>query len=98
MDLGTMRQKLDRGQYSSMEEFASDMGLIFSNCRQFNPPTTGPTICADVVERAFKKEWPKLLERKLSFQEKRSLLGIMTKLQNDPEYDTWLFPICFMLF
>ena len=80
-----MRQKLDNAQYSSMEEFASDVQLVFSNCRQFNPPTTGPTVCADVVERVFKKEWPKLLERKLSFQEKRGLLGIMTKLQNDIE-------------
>ncbi|KIK70503.1 hypothetical protein GYMLUDRAFT_32530 [Collybiopsis luxurians FD-317 M1] len=78
MDLGTISAKLGRGAYSSMEEFRKDMGLIFSNCRQFNPPSTFPVLCADVVEAAFKKEWVKATEKKLSWAEKRGLQGIMT--------------------
>ncbi|KAF9075021.1 hypothetical protein BDP27DRAFT_1316349 [Rhodocollybia butyracea] len=79
MDLGTMSSKLARGAYNTMGEFRKDMELIFSNCRKFNPPGTYPFICADAVEAAFKKEWPKATEKKLSWGEKRGLQGILTK-------------------
>lgn len=69
-----------------MEEFAKDVMLIFANCRQFNPPTTDPTVCADIVEKAFKKEWAKAMEKKLSASEKRSIIAVMNKLQNDNKY------------
>ena len=83
MDFATMKAQLEQGHYNTMEEFASDVNLVFANCRTFNPPTTHPTLCADAVERAFKKEWVKAMEKKLTFQEKRSLQGVMTKLIND---------------
>lgn len=75
-----MSRKLHAGTYGTMEEFKHDVELIFSNCRLFNPAGTGPTICADVVERAFRKEWPKAMERKLSWTEKRGLQGVLTTL------------------
>jgi len=80
MDFGTMGQKLTEGKYVSMEEFAKDADLVFNNCSKFNPPTTYPVTCADLVEKAFKKEWGKVFERKLSWAEKRSLQGLMTTL------------------
>lgn len=84
MDFGTISNKLTQGKYSTMEELGSDIVLVFSNCRQFNPPATFPVTCADVVERAFKKEWPKAIERKLSWMEKRGLQGVMTALVKEP--------------
>lgn len=84
MDFGTISNKLTQGKYSTMEELGSDIELVFSNCRQFNPPATFPVTCADVVERAFKKEWPKAIERKLSWMEKRGLQGVMTALVKEP--------------
>jgi transcription initiation factor TFIID subunit 2 len=83
MDLGTVGTNLDKGKYASMEAFASDIELIFRNCRQFNPPTTAPTQMADTVERVWKKEWAKANEPKLSAQEKRSLQALMNKLMKD---------------
>jgi transcription initiation factor TFIID subunit 2 len=80
MDFGTISTKLTENKYISMEDFAKDIELVFNNCRQFNPPATYPVTCTDVVERAFKKEWPKAKERKLSWVEKRGLQGIMTTL------------------
>ncbi|KAH8912605.1 Bromodomain-containing protein [Coniochaeta sp. PMI_546] len=32
MDLGTMKGKMDRGEYTNEEEFLNDMNQIFSNC------------------------------------------------------------------
>ena len=83
MDFGTMMTKLDEGRYETMEDFRHDIELVFSNCRKFNPPGTFPVICAEVVEKVFKKEWPKLSERKLSWAEKRGLQSVMTSLVKD---------------
>ena len=38
MDLGTVGQKLSRGEYENAKEFEADVRLIFSNCYKFNPP------------------------------------------------------------
>jgi transcription initiation factor TFIID subunit 2 len=84
MDLGTMYTKLEQGQYVTMEDFKKDMELIFRNCRKFNRPEDYPTLCASIVEKAFKKEWPKAMERKLTWQEKRGLQGIVSALLKEP--------------
>ncbi|KAG9313991.1 hypothetical protein JVU11DRAFT_4768 [Chiua virens] len=80
MDFGTMGQKLTEGKYASIEDFAKDADLVFSNCRTFNPPTTYPVTCADIVEKVFKKEWAKAHEKKLPWAEKRSLQGLVATL------------------
>jgi transcription initiation factor TFIID subunit 2 len=84
MDFGTMLTNLNENKYQSMEQFKKDMELVFSNCRQFNTPDTYPTKCAAIVEKVFKKEWPKAMERKLSWTEKRGLQGIMTAFVKEP--------------
>ncbi|KAI0367094.1 hypothetical protein BV20DRAFT_970968 [Pilatotrama ljubarskyi] len=38
MDLGTMTTKVDKGKYRSLEEFASDLRLVTTNAKTFNPP------------------------------------------------------------
>ncbi|KAI1793692.1 hypothetical protein LXA43DRAFT_1000031 [Ganoderma leucocontextum] len=37
MDLGTMTTKVEKGRYRSLEEFASDLKLVTSNAKTFNP-------------------------------------------------------------
>ena len=36
MDLGTMKKRLDQGQYADLDAFKADMKLIWSNCFTFN--------------------------------------------------------------
>lgn len=84
MDLGTMNSKLNENKYSSMEEFAKDVELIFANCRIFNPPMTYPVQCADALERLFKKEWAKAMERKLSYNEKTALRKMLNQIISEP--------------
>jgi transcription initiation factor TFIID subunit 2 len=81
-----MMQNLNMGKYSTMEVFARDVELVFSNCRLFNPPTTYPVQCADVLERIFKKEWARVAEKKMAWSEKRSLQSLMTTLVKEPLY------------
>jgi transcription initiation factor TFIID subunit 2 len=80
MDFETMSQNLNQGTYIYMEDFGQDIELIFSNCRKFNPPQTYPVTCAEAVEKAFKKEWGKATEKRLSWSDKRGLQGLMTTL------------------
>ncbi|KAK7465277.1 hypothetical protein VKT23_005256 [Stygiomarasmius scandens] len=84
MDLGTMNQKLNDGQYSTMEEFRKDIELMLANCRQFNPPGTAPVLCADALEKLYKKEWPKVMEKKLTYTEKRGLQSVLNTLIKEP--------------
>ncbi len=93
MDFSTISSKLTEGQYSTMEDFAKDVELVFHNCRTFNPPGTYPTDCADVVERAFKKEWTKVAEKKLSNSEKNALKKMLNQLISEPLFVP-SFPAC----
>jgi len=79
-----MNQKLNDGQYSTMEEFRKDIELMLANCRQFNPPGTAPVLCADALEKLFKKEWPKAMEKKLTYTEKRGLQSVLNSLIKEP--------------
>jgi len=38
MDFGTIKQNLNTGKYSDLQQFSDDMNLIFSNCDAYNPP------------------------------------------------------------
>ncbi|KAI0049299.1 hypothetical protein FA95DRAFT_1538598 [Auriscalpium vulgare] len=84
MDLGTITTNVTTGKYTTNEEVGKDIELVFANCRLFNPPTTYPVECADAVERAYKKEWTKVMERKMSWTEKRSVQTLMNNLVKDP--------------
>ncbi|OJT09186.1 Bromodomain-containing protein 9 [Trametes pubescens] len=50
MDLGTMSTKVDKGKYRSLEEFASDLRLVTTNAKTFNPPGTIYHTEADRIE------------------------------------------------
>ena len=41
MDLQTMEEKLEQGDYLSYDEFEADFNLIISNCRKYNGATSG---------------------------------------------------------
>lgn len=88
MDFGTINQRLNQNKYETMEVFREDVMLVFRNCRQFNPPGTFPYLCADNVEAAFVKEWPRAMERKLEWGEKRSLQGILSQLLKEEMWVT----------
>lgn len=41
MDLQTMEDKLDNGEYGSLQQFKADFQLIVDNCRQYNGSDNG---------------------------------------------------------
>ncbi|KAJ3614943.1 hypothetical protein NHX12_018512 [Muraenolepis orangiensis] len=53
MDLSTMEEKLQRGEYIKLTEFVADMTKIFDNCRYYNPSDSPFYQCAEVLENFF---------------------------------------------
>ncbi|CAL1702885.1 unnamed protein product [Somion occarium] len=50
MDFGTITTKVERGKYRSLEEFTSDVRLVTSNAKLFNPPGSIYYTEADRIE------------------------------------------------
>ncbi|XP_034751583.1 bromodomain-containing protein 3-like isoform X2 [Etheostoma cragini] len=59
MDLGTVKKKLNGGEYQDEQAFAADVRLVFSNCYKYNPPNhfvvTGAKKLQGVFETRFAK-------------------------------------------
>jgi bromodomain-containing factor 1 len=59
MDLSTIREKLNTGQYENAKEFEADIRLMFRNCYKFNPPNTPVHTAGRDYESIFDAEWAK---------------------------------------
>ncbi|GAV52546.1 hypothetical protein ZYGR_0AG05370 [Zygosaccharomyces rouxii] len=57
MDLGTVSSKLNNWKYQSMEEFESDVRLVFRNCYTFNPEGTIVNMMGHRLEDVFNSKW-----------------------------------------
>ncbi|PIN03136.1 Transcription initiation factor TFIID, subunit BDF1 [Handroanthus impetiginosus] len=64
MDLGTVKNKLLSGQYSSPMEFAADVRLTFKNAMTYNPVGHDVHIMAGVMSKYFEVRW-KPIEKKI---------------------------------
>ena len=62
MDFGTIRQKLDRGEYENAKEFETDARQVFKNCYLFNPEGDSINILGHRFESVFNDEWGKKRE------------------------------------
>ncbi|KAL8710310.1 MAG: hypothetical protein Q9220_005080 [cf. Caloplaca sp. 1 TL-2023] len=56
MDLRTVRQKLEAGQYEHAKEFEADIKLIFANCVKYNGPDHPYTTSAKQLDGIFDQE------------------------------------------
>ncbi|CAB41059.2 SWR1 complex bromodomain subunit bdf1 [Schizosaccharomyces pombe] len=57
MDLSTIQSKLNKNEYSTLEEFESDILLMFNNCFTYNPPGTPVHVMGRQLENVFKEKW-----------------------------------------
>ncbi|KAF9181955.1 hypothetical protein BGZ51_005098 [Haplosporangium sp. Z 767] len=55
MDLSTVEHKLNNVEYDTIDDFISDINLIFSNCYLYNGRELPVSICAANLEAAFNK-------------------------------------------
>jgi bromodomain-containing factor 1 len=53
MDLGTVDKKLSLKSYASVDDFVSDVRLVFENCYKYNGPNSPISIMAQNLEKTF---------------------------------------------
>ncbi|XP_059664691.1 transcription factor GTE9-like [Cornus florida] len=63
MDLGTIKSKLEKNVYFSIDEFVSDVRLTFSNAMLYKPPKNAVHVMAKELNDIFNTKW-KYLEAK----------------------------------
>ena len=56
MDLGTVKVKLQLGQYSSLQQCAADIALVFSNAMSYNPAGNAIHMAASCLAEEFEVE------------------------------------------
>ncbi|CAJ0569835.1 unnamed protein product, partial [Mesorhabditis spiculigera] len=57
IDMLTMRQKADDGEYPTAEDFHADVELMFANCRKFNEDKSPIGAAGLALNRFFSKRW-----------------------------------------
>lgn len=64
MDLRTVGERLDAHRYQSIDQFASEMRLIFDNCIQYNRDEASKRFrdIAHTMRDRFEREWTRFLE------------------------------------
>jgi len=69
MDLGTVQTKMTIGDYMSIEDFATDVRLVFTNSMTYNPPENQIHQMAKSLLQMFEKKFTKLKQAVESNQE-----------------------------
>ncbi|KAI3520704.1 hypothetical protein L1887_10154 [Cichorium endivia] len=64
MDLGTIKEKLGSGKYSSPLDFRDDVRLTFTNAMTYNPPGNYVHVMAGILSKLFEQKWNPI-EKKL---------------------------------
>ncbi|CAO3598914.1 unnamed protein product [Absidia cylindrospora] len=57
MDLSTIEEKWNRGDYATTDDFEKDIRLMFNNCYLYNPPTLPVHQMAKNLEKVFDEKW-----------------------------------------
>ena len=82
-DLGSVKLKLDKNGYETVQDFLNDVQLIWDNCHTYNPPLNQITKYAQFCEKKFKKEFEKVFKFNIDFDELYSHdnIGINEKME-----------------
>jgi len=61
MDLGTVRTKLERGDYTSAKEFRHDVNLVWTNCMTYNADGSDYYLIAANLKKVFEEKYSKMI-------------------------------------
>ena len=97
MDLGTVKKKLENGEYKLFQDFMSDINLIWKNCKTYNKAGSEIVKMAlhcekkmkMLIDKQFKNYQNKTTNKKssnnsnLSYEQKTKLIESIRELNND---------------
>ena len=61
MDLGTVKAKLEKGDYSSAKEFRHDTNLVWTNCMTYNADGSDYYMLASTLKKIFEEKYAKTI-------------------------------------
>ncbi|KAJ6851300.1 putative transcription factor GTE4 isoform X2 [Iris pallida] len=61
MDLGTVKSRLSKNWYKTLEEFAEDVRLTFLNAMTYNPKGQDVHVMAEQLLQIFEERWPTIM-------------------------------------
>jgi hypothetical protein len=61
MDLGSVKAKLERGDYSSAKEFRHDTNLVWTNCMTYNADGSEYYMIASTLKKVFEEKYAKAI-------------------------------------
>jgi hypothetical protein len=99
MDFGTINNKLNSSLYTQVQEFISDVELVFNNAMVFNPPDSPVFRAAKTLLNFFDKNFSKakLKEIKVKLENPNdpysNISRILSKLKDHPDSSIFLFPV-----
>jgi bromodomain-containing factor 1 len=99
MDFGTINNKLNNSLYCQVQEFISDVELVFNNALTFNPPDSPVVRAAKTLLNYFEKNFSKakLKEIKIKLETPNdpnsNISRILSKLKEHPDCSIFLFPV-----
>ncbi|KAI5072162.1 hypothetical protein GOP47_0012268 [Adiantum capillus-veneris] len=82
MDLGTIKARLEKRGYGSLEQFASDVRLTFDNAMTYNPPGNDVHQMAKGLRNLFEKSW-NVISSKMEKQERARQLNAPSEAPRD---------------
>lgn len=99
MDFGTINDKLNKSLYSNVQEFITDVELVFNNAMTFNPSDSPVFRAAKSLLNYFEKNFSakKLKEIKIKLENPNdpnsNISRIISKLKDHPDSSIFLFPV-----
>lgn len=60
MDLGTVKKKMDRSEYSTSEEFELDVRQIFENCFTYWGRNHDMSVAAERFQKSFEEKFAEM--------------------------------------
>ena len=83
MDFSTIRNKLNRYEYDTIDEILSDIRLIFANCATYNLPTSIVALAGQQLQQFFERR-----VKQLKLNAKRSVTSTVCSPSADtPQED-----------
>lgn len=62
MDLGSIKKKMDQGEYKSAEDFETDMKQIFENCYTYWGRDSELAVAAERFQKSFEEKYAEMFK------------------------------------
>jgi len=82
MDLGTVLNKITNNKYSSADQFAYDIRLVFKNAKTYNTPGSGIYVVAENLHKQFERRFARITKNSITSKKRKTMDKIKNQQQS----------------